>query len=44
MEITLRFEEEIPLSRGGKFRFVIQECKLPRVATEPIASAAQPEI
>ena len=44
MEITLCFVEEIPLSPGGKFRFVIQECKLPRVATESIATAAQPEI
>jgi phenylacetate-CoA ligase len=34
MEITLNFTDEIPLGPSGKFRFVIQELKLPN---KPVA-------
>ncbi len=44
MEISLSFPDEIALSPGGKFRFVIQEVKLPRVEFAPLQSRLPSEI
>jgi phenylacetate-CoA ligase len=36
MEITLSFTDDIPLSPRGKFRLVVQELKVPRIAFDEV--------
>lgn len=40
MEVTLSFPDEISLSPRGKFRFVVQELKVPRPAPEGVSLEA----